>query len=95
MFFLFSTCIYHSIFIYLYTQKAFKVENMNEMMKLSEDGKVVLEADHSIIHAVIPEGVIKICENSFNGSQVSSMIIPEGVEEIEFGAFRNCHKLSK
>ena len=65
------------------------------MLKLSEDGKVVLEADYSIIHAVIPEGVTKIGKDSFNGSQISSVIIPEGVEEIEFGAFRNCFKLSK
>ena len=79
----------------MHTKKAIKEKNMNEMLKLSEDGKVVLEADHTITHAVIPEGVTKIGEDSFNGSQVSSVIIPEGVEEIEFGAFRNCLKLSK
>ena len=72
-----------------------KVENMSEMLKLSEDGKVVLEADHSITHAVIPEGVTKIGKESFNGSQISSVIIPEGVEEIESHAFGNCRKLSK
>ena len=38
---------------------------MNEMLKLSEDGKVVLEADHSIIHAVIPEGVTEIGAERF------------------------------
>ena len=68
---------------------------MNEKLILSEDGKVVLRADFSIVHAVIPEGVTKIGKDSFNGSQISSVIIPEGVEEIEFGAFRNCFNLSK
>ncbi len=82
-------------FIKFAHEKAIKVEHMNEKLILSEDGKAVLEADHSIIHAVIPEGVTKIGKDSFNGSQISSVIIPEGVEEIEFGAFRNCFKLSK
>ena len=60
-------------FIKFAHEKAIKVEHMNEKLILSEDGKAVLKADPSIIHAVIPEGV----------------------EEIEFGAFRNCFKLSK
>ena len=29
----------------MHTKKAIKEKNMNEMLKLSEDGKVVLEAD--------------------------------------------------
>ena len=82
-------------FIKFAHEKAIKVEHMNEKLILSEDGKAVLKADPSIIHAVIPEGVTKIGKDSFNGSQISSVIIPEGVEEIEFGAFRNCFKLSK
>ena len=76
-------------------EKVFKVDNMNEMFELSEDGKVVLRAYLSNTHAVIPEGVTKIGENSFSSSQISSVIIPEGVEEIAFGAFRNCRYLLK
>jgi len=82
-------------FIKFAHEKAIKVEHMNEKLILSEDGKAVLEADHSIIHAVIPEGVTKIGKDSFNGSQISSVIIPEGVEEIGYGAFRNTYKLSE
>ena len=82
-------------FIKFAHEKAIKVEHMNEKLILSEDGKAVLEADHSIIHAVIPEGVTKIGEHSFDGSQISSVIIPEGVEEIGYGAFRNTYKLSE
>ena len=82
-------------FIKFAHEKAIKVEHMNEKLILSEDGKAVLKADPSIIHAVIPEGVTKIGKDSFNGSQISSVIIPEGVEEIGYGAFRNTYKLSE
>lgn len=67
---------------------------MNEVLKLSEDGKKLLWADKSITNITIPEGVTIIGEDAFNGSLITSIVIPEGVEEISFGAFRNCHKLT-
>lgn len=67
---------------------------MNEVLKLSEDGKKLLWADKSITNVTIPKGVKIIGEDSFNSSLITSVVIPESVEEIGFGAFRNCHKLT-
>ena len=67
----------------MHTKKAIKEKNMNEMLKHSEDGKVVLEADHSIIHAVIPEGVTEIGGGAFFNSRVlRSVYISSTVKKI-------------
>lgn len=70
-------------FIKFAHEKAIKVEHMNEKLILSEDGKAVLEADHSIIHAVIPEGVTEIGGGTFSNSRVlRSVSIPSTVKKI-------------
>lgn len=42
----------------------------------------------------IPEGTIKIGRFAFARSSISSVMIPEGVEEIGYGAFYHCDSLS-
>ena len=47
-------------------------------------------------HIVIPEGTERIWSRAFSGFENVADIIelPESVEEIEYGAFRGCHRIS-
>lgn len=62
----------------------------------SEDGKTVLGVEKGKTgDIVIENGVTKIDESAFAGSQITSVTLPETVTDIEYGSFSGCRKLTK
>ena len=81
----------------------FDVDKNNLNYASSEDGKMLLNKDKTLLLAfptasgdvTIPEGVTSIGNTAFYGcSSLSSVVIPEGVTSIGGGAFSGCSSLS-
>ena len=75
--------------------KSIKVEKGNKVYDSRQKCNAIIESDaHRLLVAcsgtVIPDGVRIIGEGSFNGIQVTDVIIPQSVVEIEDCAFFSC-----
>ena len=68
---------------------------MNEILRLSEDGKTLVEVtDKSVRSVTIPEGVTCIGDGAFSECHaLLSVQIPDTVLTIEKGAFYHCDQL--
>ena len=73
-----------------FRKKSHQLKNLNEMLKLSEDGKVVVWADESIHEVIIPDGVEEIGENAFKNRYLLSIQFPDSLTKIGKGAFSHC-----
>lgn len=70
---------------------------MNEIPRLSEDGKTLVEVTDKTVRSVtIPEGVTCIGELAFSRcSSLREIILPPHIREIGDGVFRYCVALHK
>ena len=68
---------------------------MNKILKLSADGKTIVEVlDKSVKHITIPEGVEVIGTKAFRDCEaLQSVDIPASVAGIDEWAFRDCEAL--
>lgn len=51
--------------------------------------------NRKIEEIILPSTIRRIQEYAFNGSSISKIVIPEGVDDIEIGTFDDCEKLRK
>lgn len=79
----------------LKTQKHLPKETPLEFFEISEDGKILIEADYELSgEIVIPSGIEVIGEDAFIGnSSITKVVFPEGVKIIGNDAFEECTNL--
>ena len=65
------------------------------VLELSEDGTTVTKLTNSNAPFVFPEGVTAIGEEAFKGTELTEIVISEGIKTIGKRAFEDCYKLTR
>jgi len=73
----------------------FDVDEHEDGLALSEDGRTVLQANENVVSVTIPEGVTSIDDYAFSHcSYLTSVVIPSSVASIGESAFLGCSSLA-
>ena len=62
-------------------------------LAISDEGELLYLANHMLQNCIIPDTIKILCAESFSGSKVRSVIIPDSVCEIHGEAFFDCEYL--
>lgn len=57
-------------------------------------GKCIYSMKKATGAYTVPDGIVNITPNAFNGSEITSVSIPSSVNRIEYSAFENCKNLT-
>ena len=68
-------------------------QSVNGIIILSKDGTELVAVSRNVSEYTIPNSVKKIKAKSFYATRVMDIIIPNGVQEIEYSAFDYCNNL--
>ncbi len=66
-----------------------KIQDANCIM----DGTTLIKYIGTDHHIVLPDGITEIADETFFGTKIKSIVIPEGVKKIGRGVFENCFEL--